>query len=225
MLWQCPDKRGTRLGLWHLSLPGVWHMTFALTLVHELLCRPDVSPGFLYPFPRSLKTKSRKLWWAMIRLCKLLDNLLCPGTAWEWSRNRHGNERGYLCGGPSFGDKFQVGGKRVNSYLLSSADAHLHTGTGWKRTSDRLGNGGRYFCGAWGRRYGDEFKGGGEMVDSYPTLSDTYLNSEIVWKTPGGHSLDIKIFHGRRERDLKGVAVCSSFHSSSVDTRGSWCRN
>ena len=59
---------------------------------------------------------------------------------------------------------------------------------------------------------------------SYPTLSDTYLNPEIAWKTPGGHSLDIKVFHDRRERGLKGVAVCSSIHSSSVDTRGSWSR-
>ena len=31
MLWQCQDKRGTRLGLWHLSLPGVWHMTWCCT--------------------------------------------------------------------------------------------------------------------------------------------------------------------------------------------------
>ena len=101
--------------LWHYHYPGydIWHVVarLHLTLVHELLCRPDVSPGFLYPFARNLKSKCRKLWWAMIRLCKLLDNLLRTGTAWEC--NRLGNERGCLYGGPTFGER---GGERINSY-------------------------------------------------------------------------------------------------------------
>ena len=114
-----PDKKWTRLGLWGCDTyhyPGydIWHEVarLHLTLVRELLCRPDVSPGFLYPFPRNLKSKSRNLWWAMIRLCKLLDNLLHPGTAWEWTRKHLVNERVYLCGGV----EFQGGGKRINSF-------------------------------------------------------------------------------------------------------------
>ena len=118
-----PDKKWTQLGLWGCDTyhyPGydIWHdVALArpphLTLVHELLCRPDVSPGFLYPFVRNLKSKCRNLWWAMIRLGKLLDNLLHPGTAWEWTRKCLGNERGCLYGGPSFGEG---GGERINSY-------------------------------------------------------------------------------------------------------------
>ena len=55
-----------------------------------------------------------------------------------------------------------------------------------------------------------------------PAISDAHLNPEIVWKSPGGRSLNSTVFHGRRERGLKGVAVCSSLHTSSIDTRGSW---
>ena len=119
----------------------------------------------------------------------------------------------------------RIPGRRWEDWFILSchlSDAHLHTGTGWKRTSDRLGNGGAYFCRAWGPRYGDEFQGGGERIDSYPTLSDTHLNPEIIWKVPRGHSLNSTVYHGLRETGLKGVAVCSSFHSSPVDTRGSW---
>ena len=93
-----------------------WQDRRTLLFVHELLCRPDVSPGFLYPFPRNLKSKCRNLWWAMIRLGKLLENLLRPGTAWKWTRKHLCNERVYLCGGRSFGVEFQGGGKRINSF-------------------------------------------------------------------------------------------------------------
>ena len=54
------------------------------------------------------------------------------------------------------------------------------------------------------------------------TFPDAHLNPEIVWKLPGGHSYNSTVYPGHRETDLKGVAVCSSFHSGSIDTRGSW---
>ena len=111
------------------------------------------------------------------------------------------------------------------SCLLSNADLHPGIASARNWTRDHPGNEGVtvYPCGVWGPRYGDKFKGGGEIIDSYPTLSDTHLNPEIVWKPPGGRSLISTVFHGRRERGLKGVAVCSSFHTGSIDSRGSWC--
>ena len=54
-----------------------------------------------------------------------------------------------------------------------------------------------------------------------PAISDAHLNPEIVWKSSGGRSLNSTVFHGCRERGIKGVAVCSSFHTSSIGTRGS----
>ena len=55
-----------------------------------------------------------------------------------------------------------------------------------------------------------------------PAISDAHMNPEIIWKPRGGRSLNNTVFHGRRERGIKGVADCSSFHTSSIDTRGSW---
>ena len=47
----------------------------------------------------------------------LSDTLLRPGTAWKWtSTDRLDNEGMYLCRGPSYGDKYQGGGERINSY-------------------------------------------------------------------------------------------------------------
>ena len=61
-----PDKKWTEAVTLIITRGMTYDMMHVarlhLTLVHELLCRPDVSPGFLYPFPRNLKTKSRNLW-------------------------------------------------------------------------------------------------------------------------------------------------------------------
>ena len=62
-----PDKKWTEAVTLIITRGMTYDMRLQLarlhlTLVHELLCRPDVSPGFLYPVPRNLKTKSRKLW-------------------------------------------------------------------------------------------------------------------------------------------------------------------
>ena len=49
--------------------------------------------------------------------CDLSDTRLRPETAWNWtSTDRFGNEGMYLCRGPSYGDKFQGGGERIDSY-------------------------------------------------------------------------------------------------------------
>ena len=55
-----------------------------------------------------------------------------------------------------------------------------------------------------------------------PAFSDAYLNPEIVRNPPGGYSHNITVYPVHRERGLKGVAVCSNFHTSPIDTRGSW---
>ena len=71
----CQDKKWTRLGLWHIPFPGsctsintsrVRHDACCKTapsLSVELLCPPDVSPGFLCL--AYLKSKRRNLRWAM----------------------------------------------------------------------------------------------------------------------------------------------------------------
>ena len=47
----------------------------------------------------------------------LSDTLLRPGTAWNWtSTDRLDNEGMFLCRRPSYGDKFQGGGERVDFY-------------------------------------------------------------------------------------------------------------
>ena len=232
MLWQCPDKRGTQLGLWHLSLPGVWHMTWCCTgkTAAPYSCSRTTMSSRRFswlPLPISKKFK--------VKMSKsVVSNDQIGQASWQLTASRNclrmnPQTSWQRTSVPLWRPHFwrRIPRRRWEDWFILSchvSDEHLHTGTGWKWTSNRLGDEGAYFCGAWGPRYGDEFEGGGEMIDSYPTLSDTYLNPEIVWKTPGGHSLDIKVFHDRRERDFKGVAVCSSFHSSSVDTRGSWSR-
>ena len=119
MLWQCPDKRGTRLGLWRLLLPRVWHDARCTTAPYSCLQTTMSSRRFSW-LPLLVHKKFKKSKTVVsnehqIRLCKLLDNLLRTawGTAWEWTCERLGNERVYLYGGPSFGEG---GGERINSY-------------------------------------------------------------------------------------------------------------
>ena len=110
--------------------------------------------------------------------------------------------------------------------ILHLSDTLLRTGTAWNWTStDRLDNEGTYLC-RGPPSYGDKFQCGGERIDSYPPISLTLIfHPGIVWKPHGGRSLNITVFHGRRERGLKGVAVCSSFHTGSTDTRSSGSRS
>ena len=53
----------------------------------------------------------------ILTILHLSDTLLRPGTAWNWtSTDRLDNEGMYLCRGSSYGDKFQGGGERIDSY-------------------------------------------------------------------------------------------------------------
>ena len=120
-------------------------------------------PWFPLLVPKKFKAKGTKSKVSNIDCANFFEDQLRPGTSWEWSRDRLGNERVYLSGGPSFGDG---GGEKIDSYLANSlTHIFIHPGTAWKRCSDCLGNDGEYFWG--GTRYsGDEFKGSGERIDS-----------------------------------------------------------
>ena len=52
-------------------------------------------------------------------------------------------------------------------------------------------------------------------------LSDAH-NPGIVWKPPGDHSFNSKLYHGNRETGLNVVTVCSISHTSPTDKRGNW---
>ena len=63
------------------------------------------------------RTFPKQRWedWFMLS-CHLSDTLLRSGTAWNWtSTDRLDNEGMYLCK-ESYGDKFQCGGERIDSY-------------------------------------------------------------------------------------------------------------
>ena len=54
----------------------------------------------------------RQRWEDCFLSCHLSDTHLRPGTTWKWTSSyRLGNGGMYICGGPSYGDKFQGGGE------------------------------------------------------------------------------------------------------------------
>ena len=69
---------------------------------------------------KAKETKSKVSNEHQLRFCKLLDNLLRPGAAWKWTSNRLGNDGVYFWGGPRYGNGFQGGGERIDSYPASS---------------------------------------------------------------------------------------------------------
>ena len=93
MLWQCPEQMGDSIRLVTLVITqGITWCTLQdlhFTLGYELLCRPDVSPGFLCSCPRNLKTKSRKLWWA--RASNQTANFLTYNCVQELPENELAN--------------------------------------------------------------------------------------------------------------------------------------
>ena len=63
-----------------------------------------------------------------LTILHLSDILLRPGTAWNWTRtDRLDNEGIYLCRGQSYGDKFQGGGERIDSYYPAISLTHFCT--------------------------------------------------------------------------------------------------
>ena len=74
-------------------------------------------PWFPLLVPKKFKAKGTKSKVSNLNCANFFEDQLRPGTSWEWSRDRLGNERVYLSGGPSFGDG---GGEKIDSYLANS---------------------------------------------------------------------------------------------------------
>ena len=93
-------------------------------------------------------------------------------------QDRLGNEGAYLCGGPSFGDKFQGGGERIDSYppislthiVQELPQNELAIISATKECTSEKERG--------GPSCGDKFQDGGEKIDSY--TGDPCLLSDAI---------------------------------------------
>ena len=212
----CPLPYGMMHDAWqHLQVAG-----------YQELCRPDVSRGALCSFLGSPKLRWRNLRWAeyQIRRCKLPDNYLHQdlpenepaiiSTAKECTavedrvteRNSKAAVRNLILTVlPSLTHFCDQKLPEIELVQIASTTKECTS------VEDRVME----------TNSKAAVRGLIHIVKS-PAISDAHLNPEIVWKSPGGRSLNSTVFHGCRERGIKGVAVCSSFHTSSIDTRGSW---
>ena len=90
-------------------------------------------------------------------------------------QDRLGNEGAYLCGGPSFGDKFQSGSERIDSYPPISL---THIVQELPQNELAIISATKECTSEEDRVVEDKFQDGGEKIDSYP--GDPCLLSDAI---------------------------------------------